>query len=120
MDRTSLFIETFFKPEVIVRYTPAMLKVLEADFARLPDLMGRGLESAAVAAPDPEPEPELPSAHLLFVPTPAKYLLVERQGPPPGAGDEIALSEGSFVVGKVGRSPVPGEPRSCAFLLARA
>jgi len=28
MDRTSLFIETVFKPEVIVRYTPAMLKAM--------------------------------------------------------------------------------------------
>jgi uracil-DNA glycosylase len=47
-------------------YTPAMLKVLEADFARLPDLMGRGLEPAAVAAPDPEPEPavEAPAEQL--------------------------------------------------------
>jgi DNA polymerase len=34
-------------------YTPAMLKVLEADFARLPDLLGRTLEP--VAAPEPEP-----------------------------------------------------------------
>jgi DNA polymerase len=33
-------------------YTPAMLKVLEADFARLPELLGR------IAAP-PEPEPML-------------------------------------------------------------
>jgi uracil-DNA glycosylase len=32
-------------------YTPAMLKVLEADFARLPELLGRSLE--------PLPEPEL-------------------------------------------------------------
>ena len=86
------------------------IELLHAEFTKL-----RVTEDS-----DPEPEPELPSAHLLFVPTPAKYLLVERQGPPPGAGDEIALSEGSFVVGKVGRSPVPGEPRSCAFLLARA
>ena len=37
-------------------YTPAMLKVLEADFARLPDLLGRTLEP--IAAP-PEPEPAL-------------------------------------------------------------
>jgi len=86
------------------------IELLHAEFTKL-----RVTEDS-----DPEPEPELPSAHLLFVPTPAKYLLVERQGPPPGAGDEIALSEGSFVVGKVGRSPVPGEPRTCAFLLARA
>ena len=33
-------------------YTPAMLKVLEADFARLPQLLGR-----AVAEPEPAPEP---------------------------------------------------------------
>ena len=39
-------------------YTPAMLKVLEADFARLPGLMGQGVQPAAVAAPEPEPEPE--------------------------------------------------------------
>jgi DNA polymerase len=36
-------------------YTPAMLKVLEADFARLPGLLGRESQPAAV----PEPEPEL-------------------------------------------------------------
>ena len=34
-------------------YTPAMLMVLEADFARLPELIGRTLEP--VAAPEPEP-----------------------------------------------------------------
>jgi uracil-DNA glycosylase len=38
-------------------YTPAMLKVLEADFARLPELLGRAvprtLERAAVSEPEP-------------------------------------------------------------------
>jgi hypothetical protein len=68
--------------------------------------------------PEPEPEPELPKSHVLFVPTPTRYLLLERQGPPPNAGTEVLLSEGSFVVGKVGRAPVPGERRACAFLLA--
>jgi DNA polymerase len=34
-------------------YTPAMLKVLESDFARLPELLGRTI------APVPEPQPEL-------------------------------------------------------------
>jgi uracil-DNA glycosylase family 4 len=38
-------------------YTPAMLKVLESDFARLPELLGRGPQPAAVEAPEPEPEP---------------------------------------------------------------
>jgi hypothetical protein len=34
-----------------------MLKVLEADFARLPELTGRGVQPTPVAAPEPEPEP---------------------------------------------------------------
>jgi DNA polymerase len=38
-------------------YTPAMLRVLEADFARLPQLMGRGAQPAAVEIPEPQPEP---------------------------------------------------------------
>ena len=29
--------------------------------------------------------PESPASHLLFVPTPKRYLVVERQGPPPAA-----------------------------------
>jgi hypothetical protein len=64
--------------------------------------------------------PELPSSHLLFVPTPARYLLVERQGPPPEPGDELEVPEieASLVVTKVGRAPFPGERRPCAFLLA--
>jgi len=63
--------------------------------------------------------PELPSSHVVFVPTPDRYLLLERQGPPPQPGDELELPEGSFVVGKVGRAPFPGERRHCAFLLVR-
>jgi DNA polymerase len=34
-------------------YTPAMLKVLEADFARVPELLGRTLEPVAAPAPEP-------------------------------------------------------------------
>ena len=47
-------------------YTPAMLKVLEADFARLPGLLGRETVPAAVAVPEPEPEPlvEAPAEQL--------------------------------------------------------
>jgi hypothetical protein len=39
-----------------------MLKVLESDFARLPELMGRGAEPAAVEEPEPEPEPAVGAA----------------------------------------------------------
>jgi len=40
-------------------YTPAMLKVLEADFARLPELLGRPAQPAAVPEPVAEPEPAI-------------------------------------------------------------
>ncbi len=38
-------------------YTPAMLKVLEADFARLSELIGRGVQPSPVAAPSRSPTP---------------------------------------------------------------
>jgi uracil-DNA glycosylase len=38
-------------------YTPAMLKALEADFARLPELMGNRLQPVPAAGPELEPEP---------------------------------------------------------------
>ena len=38
-------------------YTPAMLKVLEVDFARIPELIGSRLQPVP-AAPEPEAEPE--------------------------------------------------------------
>jgi hypothetical protein len=62
--------------------------------------------------------PEQPSSHMVFVPTPERYLLLDREGPPPEPGDGLDLPEGSFVVGKVGRAPFPGERRPCVFLLA--
>ncbi len=47
-------------------YTPAMLKVLEADFARLPELLGRGVQPTAAPEPEPEAEPavEAPAEQL--------------------------------------------------------
>jgi hypothetical protein len=60
------------------------------------------------------------SAHLLFVPSPGRYALVERDGPPPPEGSELELDDGLFVVSKVGPAPFLDEPRACAFLLPRA
>ncbi len=45
-------------------YTPAMLNVLESDFARLPELMGRGPQPAAVPEPEPEPAVAAPAEQL--------------------------------------------------------
>ena len=47
-------------------YTPAMLKVLDADFARLPALMGAAEPAPleALAEPEPEPAVEAPAEQL--------------------------------------------------------
>jgi uracil-DNA glycosylase len=45
-------------------YTPAMLKVLESDFARLPELLGRTPAPQAAAAPAREPERSQPAVQL--------------------------------------------------------
>jgi hypothetical protein len=60
------------------------------------------------------------ASHVLFVPTSARYLLVEREGAAPLPGDELDVPEanGRFLVAKVGLAPFPGEPRPCAFLLS--
>jgi hypothetical protein len=88
---------------------------LEADNRRLQEeierLRGEFTKLKLVEAPEPA------SAHLLFVPTAKRYVLVEREGPSPDSGEELELPEGRFVVSKVGPAPFPDEPRACAFLL---
>jgi len=96
------------------------LERLEAENRRLQDEIER-LQSEfttlkVVEASQPA------SSHLLFVPTPARYLLVEREGAPPEPGSKLDVAEAAdaFVVTKVGPAPLPGEPRPCAFLLPLA
>jgi hypothetical protein len=91
---------------------------LEAENRRLQDeierLRGEFTKLKLVETPAPA------TAHLLFEPSPARYALVERDGPPPSEGSEVELEERLFVVSKVGAAPFPNEPRACAFLLPRA
>jgi hypothetical protein len=59
------------------------------------------------------------SEHLLFVPTPHGYLLLEQSGAPPDVGDLLELPEGPVdraVVTKVTSSPLPQDRRACAYL----
>ena len=89
---------------------------LEAENRRLQDeierLRGEFTKLKLVETPLPA------SSHLLFVPTPARYLLVERDGSPPSEGSTLELDEGSFAVVKLGPAPFVNDPRDCAFLLA--
>ncbi len=55
-------------------------------------------------------------AHLLFVWTPTGYRLEEREGEPPSVGDEVELDGRRERVSKIGPSPLPADPRPCAYL----
>ena len=96
------------------------LERLEAENHRLQDELARLRgEFARLTVAE---APKQASAHLLFVPTPARYLLLEREGAPPAPGEELQVfeAEGRFTVTKVGRAPYPGELRPCAYLLRLA
>jgi hypothetical protein len=74
-------------------------------------------------ADQPTPEPgrrdqRTAERHLLFISTSGGYALVEREGPPPPLGRGIELPEqaASFLVTKLGPSPLPHDPRICAYL----
>ncbi len=58
-------------------------------------------------------------AHLLFVWRPTGYELRERDGDAPGVGQDVEEEEGRFRVNKVGPSPLPGDERRCAYLVAK-
>jgi hypothetical protein len=95
-----------------------------ADAGRKPSAETAGLgrpESEAARQPTPEP-PESDQrgapSHLLFVSTLRGYALVELEGPPPSVGQQIEVPErpGSFLVTKLGPSPLPNDPQTCAYL----
>jgi hypothetical protein len=54
--------------------------------------------------------------HLLFVTKPTGYELVERDGDPPALGESVEVEDLSFMVIKVGPSPLPQDERACAYL----
>ena len=65
-----------------------------------------------------QPTERKAARHLLFVSTSRGYLLVEQEGPPPPLGQGIAVPDqpGSFRVAKLAPSPLPNDPRICAYL----
>jgi hypothetical protein len=54
--------------------------------------------------------------HLRFVWTSNGYELREREGDAPGVGEEVDEGEKRLRVTKVAPSPLPGDPRRCAYL----
>ncbi|MGZ4396295.1 MAG: hypothetical protein ACXVZ2_13145 [Gaiellaceae bacterium] len=56
--------------------------------------------------------------HLLFVPGPEGYTMVERAGPAPEAGTVVQHGTAAFTVRTVGDSTLLGVPMRCALLAA--
>ena len=56
--------------------------------------------------------------HLLFIWKPSGYELREREGDPPGVGEQVEEDETALTVVKVAPSPLPHDPRPCAYLQA--
>jgi len=56
--------------------------------------------------------------HVLFAPTAAGYLLIERDGAPPVRTATVEMSDppGLFEVVKLAQSPLPNDRRRCAYL----
>jgi hypothetical protein len=57
------------------------------------------------------------AAHLLFLSSPNGYQLVSRPGEPPAPGSVLEDDDRRFRVTKVAPSPLPDDPRPCAYLI---
>jgi hypothetical protein len=72
------------------------------------------LERAVAAMCGAEPEP-VTGSHLLFASTPGGYVLHEGEGDPPAAGHRVRVDGHEYAVAKLASSPLPGDPRRCAY-----
>ena len=59
-----------------------------------------------------------PDGHLLYVATADGYRIVECDGSAPGLHTQVEHDGRSFVVARVGRSPLPGDRRACVYVEA--
>lgn len=77
----------------------------------------KGMDGAPEPEPERAPEPEQVAAtYLVFVGTPGGYALQAAWGDVPPVGGRISVEGVEHVVAKLGRSPLPGDARRCAYL----
>jgi uncharacterized coiled-coil protein SlyX len=96
----------------------AVLEETRAELGRLRTRLAERDREFAEPAAD-TPSEAVATAHVLFVPGPAGYELVEREGAPPEPGDLVELEDGrALVVAKLAQTPLPGDRRPCAYLEA--
>jgi hypothetical protein len=95
----------------------AALERVAADLTERERRLAELERSAAVAGdltPPPAPEPEA-ATHLLYLARDG-WRLVERDGPAPPLDASVEVDGEALIVTRVGRSPLPGDPRVCIYL----
>jgi hypothetical protein len=76
------------------------------------------VDGVEARVPEPEAEePPAPDGHVLLVPSPDGYRLVERGGPPPAPGEPVEHDGRRYGALSRGRSPFPGDARPCLLVL---
>ncbi len=55
-------------------------------------------------------------SYLVFMSKPSGYELHEHDGEPPAVGEEVEADGQQLRVAKVAPSPLPSDPRACAYL----
>jgi hypothetical protein len=73
-------------------------------------------EPDATHEPDSEPAGATDGGYVLLLPREDGPELIERDGWPPAVGETVGVGEESWVVTKIGRSPLPFDDRDCVFL----
>lgn len=94
-------------------------RALEAREAVLAAREARLEEGEAEARLEADASSEAAASVVLFVPGPA-YRLVEIVHPPVVRGTAIRLDGDEYVVARTGPSPLPGDPRTCVYLVRGA
>ena len=102
--------ETATVREAALEQAAADLRDRELDLAERERSVAVVGELAQPAAPDPQA-----ATHLLYVARDG-WQLVERDGPVPALDAAVDVDGVPLVVTRVGRSPLPGDPRACAYL----
>jgi hypothetical protein len=81
----------------------------------------RSSDESPARTPEAERQREPGPGHLLFVPTPQGYRLLQRNGDAPALGETLELPgicAGGLIVAKLSPSPLPHDRRPCAYLHA--
>ena len=76
-----------------------------------------GVEARVPEAEEGPPAPPEPEGHVLLVPSPAGYRLVELPGPPPAPGATVEHEGRRYSALSRGRSPFPADGRPCMLVL---